>query len=202
MRISVPLRLQIYQTDSAFQEATLIFDGAVRKPELNGRRVQVKCNEWGDAMEQRVPGFFIQRECNYRVYDSKTCRADKASKQVAVTLTVKAGRSVRANGAGLAGLAASWFAQGWLETGTGLNREVRFILDSTAAAGNDVILTLSQALSAEVPIAATMTRGCDGLRSTCIAVFDNLVNFGGHAPSRQNLTLTAIKTNTKTGGKK
>lgn len=202
MRLAAPLRVEIIKTTAALNEMEKLFDGVVRKPELVGRKVTVSCIEWGDAMEGRVPNFFIQRDCNYRVYDTATCRADKASKTYAVSIIAVSGRLAVITAAGLSGLNADWFAQGWIEYGTGLDRRTLFIAASTAPTGEQITLTLTTAITAELPVTASAVAGCDARRSTCIAKFNNLVNFGGHAPPRDNLTLMAVRSKQQTGGKK
>ena len=202
LRLPAQLNVQIWETDVSMATPTLIFQGIARKPEQEDRKVKVSCSEWGDALEQKIPAFFIQTECNYRVFDSGTCKLDRTALEVDVTITAANGRTVVASGAGLSGKDASYFAQGWLESGTGLDGNIRFILESAAADGQQVTLTLSDPLTLDVPLTATLTPGCDGLYQTCNSKFGNLVNFGGHITPRENLALIAIKTNATTGGKK
>lgn len=202
MRLSVPLRVEILRTTTAFIEPETLFNGVVLSPELNGRKVKVSCTEWGSAMDRKLPGFFIQRTCNYRVYDMSTCRADRASKQVTVNITGVNGRLLTVQSASLAGLPLNWFAEGWIELGSGLQRRILFVSGNFAATGTSMVLTVTNPLDLELPQTGVLVPGCDGNRSTCIAKFDNLVNFGGHETPKSNLTLTAIKAKQKTGGKK
>lgn len=202
MRIAASVRVEILETNQELDEPTSLFHGVVQSPSLSGRKIQVTCNEWGEAMDQKVPNFFIQRVCNYRVYDVGTCRASKAAFQISVTLLGAAGRTIVAQGAGLVGKPQDWFAQGWIDIGTGLDRRVVFIMSSTAAFDDEVELSVSSILDLELPMSAILVPGCDGLRSTCISKFNNLLNFGGHATPKDNLTLIAIKVDATTGGKK
>lgn len=201
-RVAVNLTVEILRTNTNFDETETMFLGSVRSPQVDGRRITVKCVEWGDAMDQRIPRFFIQRECNYRVYDPLTCRASQASKEVAVSVTAAANRSARIKGAGLIGLAEDWFAQGWIELGSGIQTRRYFVVQSTLAAGDEVTVVTSQPITDELPVAATAVPGCDGKRTTCVSKFNNLVNFGGHETPRDNLTLVAIQTSSARGGKK
>lgn len=201
LRIDAPLKLEILKTDTDLGEPETIFNGSVRNPRLRGRTVSVSCVEWGDALEGKVPNFFIQRVCNYRIYESGTCKAVQSSFQVAVTITAVSSRSITITGAGLAGLAEGYFSEGWIETGSGLDRRVGYITDSEAASGTTVVLTVSQTLSIELPASATAVPGCDGQRATCISKFNNLDNYGGHETPRTNLSVEAIKTDQSgTGG--
>lgn len=202
MRIIAPLKVEVLQSTTAFGAPTLKFVGAGRKPEVIGRKVTLSCSEWGDAMDVKIPTFFIQRDCPYTIYDTATCKADKASKQVSVSITAISGRVITMEGAGLAGLAINWFAGGWVEFGTGINTTKLFVMSSAAASGSVVTATVAEEPSFEVPIAATAVPGCTGERSTCVSKFNNLLNFGGAATPRTNLTLKAIRVNPTTGGKK
>lgn len=202
LRLPVPVRVRIYKSDARSYDTTLLFDGVVRKPSLSGRTVTAECSEWGEALDQRIPAFYVQTECNYRVFDPNTCRASQAAFQKAVTVTSVNGRVATVSGAGLAGAVASYYAQGWIEIGTGINKQVRFIMESSAANGTAVALTLSEPITTGVPASATLVPGCDGPASTCESKFANLVNFGGHVTPRDNLTLVAIRANPTTGGKK
>jgi uncharacterized phage protein (TIGR02218 family) len=198
----VPVRVRIYKTDVRSYDPELLFDGVVRKPTLSGRTVTAECSEWGEALDQRLPAFYVQPECNYRVFDSATCRASEAAFQKSVTVTTVNGRSAIVSGAGLSGAAASYYAQGRITLGEGAGRQVRFIMESSAADGTQVALTLSEPITTGVPVAATLLPGCDGTATTCEMKFANLPNFGGHATPRDNLTLVAIRANPTTGGKK
>ena len=201
IRYVAPLKLEILETTTALGTATSRFYGVVSRPELSGRSVTAQCIEWGDVMAVKIPGMHIDRECNYDVYDSGTCKAVEASFTKSVTVTAVSGTTVTITGAGLAGLAANWFARGKLKIGSGLTQELVAILSSTAASGTTVTLTVNRSPAVEVPVAASSIAGCDGLRTTCVSKFDNIVNFGGHAPPRTNLTLAAIEQQAK-GGKK
>lgn len=201
-RIPAQLKLEILQTDTSFREPRTIFNGIVKKPEDKGRKVKANCAEWGNVMENETPAFYLQPNCNYQVYETSTCRADLASKQVAVTIKAIRGRNITVSGNGVAGKALDWFSLGKLEFGTGLNRRVVNVLRSSAASGIESVLVVNEQLTEETPIAATLTPGCDGRRSTCIVKFNNLVNFGGHITPQDSLALSAIKQDIAPGGKK
>jgi uncharacterized phage protein (TIGR02218 family) len=199
-----PLLLEILETNTDLDAPVSLFTGYVVKPSLDGhrRRIKATCEQFGGALGQDIPGFFIQRECNYRVYQPDTCRVNPATFQKTATISSLTDRTLVVAGAGLAGLAANWFALGWIEVGSGSNKEIRFVLESTAASGTSITLTLNGALRhAAVSDTVTLLPGDDGRRSTCIAKFNNVVNFGGHETPQENLTLQAIPT-TPAGGKK
>lgn len=201
LRIAVPLRMEILQTTTALGTPEVVLDGTIRKPELNGRSITASCVEWGDAMEQKIPTFLIERDCNYQVYEPNTCKSDLTLKKKTVSITAVSGRSVTITGSGLSGLAVNWFAYGWIELGSGLSQIKRFIVSSTSASGTTIVLTTTETIDVDLPATATAVPGCDGLRATCGTKFNNLDNFGGHETPRENLTFAAVKTETK-GGKK
>lgn len=201
LRVASEIRVEILETDLALGTPESIFSGLLGTVERTGRQVQATCNEWGEALDQKIPNYYIQPTCNYRVYDPSTCRADKASKTVAVTVSAKSARTVTIGGAGLASKPANWFARGWLDVGTGLDRRLLFVVESTAASGTNVTLTLSVALDLDVPVTGSVFPGCDGNRDTCDTKFSNLDNFGGAFVPEDNLSVSAIRVDTQ-GGKK
>lgn len=201
MRLAGQLRLRIYKTTINATEPVMLFDGAVRRPKLTGRKIQATGVEWGDALENPVPAFFIQRNCNYRVYDPHTCRHLRSRKELTVSVVGRSGRTLLVEAAQLAGVAADWYAFGWLELGSGLTQEILYVVSSSEASGNRVTLTTSAPYRGELPGSGVLLPGCDGRRSTCISKFNNLDNFGGHATPRTNLTLQAIKVTTEVGKK-
>lgn len=203
MRMHIPLIVEILKTDTNLIEPEIVFSGLITKPSLTGRTISVVASEWGDVMTQKVPGFYIQRECNYRVFSEGTCRADITLFQKSVLITYSnGGRSCIISDASLSGLAANYFALGRLVFGTGINKRVIFITSSTAPSGNAITLSLSSVITDELPIEAIAIPGCDGLRATCGGTFGNIINFGGAATPKENLSLVAIKTDEQTGGKK
>ena len=207
-RLFIPLRLhcevemELLRTTTSLNELETLFVGTVRQPKLKGRKMSVTVQEWGDIMETELPGFHIQTKCNYQVYDPDTCRASRASKEVAVTVTDINQRIITLQGDGLAGKEENWFAGGWLDAGTGLGRRVLLVMASSVAVANRMSVTVNIIPDLEIPFTGTIVPGCDGRRTTCVNKFGNLVNFGGHETPRDNLTLAAIKTPPNSGGKK
>jgi hypothetical protein len=103
----------------------------------------------------------------------------------------------------LSGRPADYFAEGWVEFGSGLSLEARTILGSTPEAGGEVVLTLNAPLHhAAVADAGTLYPGCDGTDGTCTTKFGNFLNWGGHRVPLRNLALKAIAVSPGTGGKK
>jgi hypothetical protein len=200
-RLPGSLKLEILQTTLDLSLPVVIFSGTVLKPSLAGRQITANCQEWGSLMMAMIPTFYIQRICNYRVFEANTCKLSRAAFEIAITVEAISGRNVTIKGAGLIAKPQNWFNGGWIEIGTGLTRKVLYVISSTQASGDEIGLICSQLINIETPVGATIVPGCDGARSTCILKYNNLVNFGGHATPRDNLSLVAIKTDA-TAGKK
>jgi hypothetical protein len=201
-RLPVPLWLEILKTNRTLDETESLFKGTPSgKPEMVGRKVSAGFAEFGDAMSTRVPGFYIQRNCNYRVYDADTCRASRAIKEKTVTAVALDGRVLTVQGSGLVGMVQNWFAYGWLEIGSGLTRRNYYVTASSEATHDLVALVLTQPPDIELPASGALVPGCGGTKEECVAKFDNFVNFGGHETPKDNLTLNAIRTE-QNGGKK
>jgi hypothetical protein len=101
-------------------------------------------------------------------------------------------------------LPSGWFAEGWVDVGTGLHRELRTILASTpAGVGTAITLTLAYPFHRDQEgKAAALRPGCNGKADTCTAKFANFVNWGGHRSVSRNLTLTGLPVPEASGGKK
>jgi len=145
----------------------------------------------------------IQPRCNYRVFEPSTCRLSREIFALDVTVDALDGRTLAVAGASLAGKVANYFAEGWIEVGSGESLEVRTLLQSGAESGGKVELTLNAPLTlAEVGTAAVLFPGCDGRDSTCASKFGNFANWGGHRVPLKNLSLKALEIHSGAGGKK
>lgn len=77
------------------------------------------------------PAFLFGPRCPYRVFERSTCRLDRESFERTAEVVALTGRDVTVDDASLSGAIANSLAEGWLEVGEGLGREVRLILSST-----------------------------------------------------------------------
>jgi Phage conserved hypothetical protein BR0599 len=204
IKLSTPLWVEILEGNLSSESApTPIFRGLALAASVQGRKETVRCASAMDSMRANVPGIMLQPRCNYRLYEPNTCRVDPDLHKFAVSLVSATGRNVVLSGAGLAGLPAHYFAEGWVQFGTGSTYEVRTILGSTAEAGGEVTLTLNAALSfAAATDAGTLYPGCDGTDGTCLLKFSNFANWGGHRIPLRNLALKAMEIKSGGGGKK
>lgn len=198
------LELEILKSNTSFSAPSTLFTGRVTRPELadKGRRLRANVISWSDALEQGLPGFFLERDCNYEVYEPNSCRADPDAKKVTATIVSVSGRQLVVTAAWGAVIAENWFTEGWIEYGAGINKQIRFIAYSAAQSGGNVTLELNASLTIAVGESLTLRPGCNGLRTTCDTKFGNLVNFGGVENARENLSLQAVPVKTATGGKK
>ncbi len=199
-----PLNVSIARADYAdLATVEVLFQGVVTAVSVSGRVLKVQCATWWGASQTSVPAFLFGPRCPYRVFDPATCRLNRPDFEQAVTIQTMSERNVTVSGAGLAGAGFNRFAEGWIEVGTGLAREVRLILGSTVAAGNTLTLALNAPLRFNgVGATASVVPGCDGRWSTCDTKFANTPNFGGHRFALKNLAVKAIEVPASSGGKK
>jgi Phage conserved hypothetical protein BR0599 len=204
LKLSTPLWVEIVEGNLAVEDAPLpIFRGLALSASVQGKKETVRCASAIDSMRGNVPPMMIQPRCNYRLYEPNTCRVDPDAHKLAVTLVSVADRQIAVSGAGLAGIAADYFAEGWIQFGSGSTYEVRTLLGSTAESGGEVTLTLNAALSyAAATDAGTLYPGCDGTDGTCLLKFSNFTNWGGHRVPLRNLALKAMEIKVGSGGKK
>lgn len=203
--LAMPLYLTVYEADFATPESkSVLFTGRIIGPcELEGKTIKAKAGSVLDIIGASTPAMQLQQRCNYRLFEPATCRVLRGSYEDDVVLTSIVGRVIVITGAALAGRAANWYAEGFIETGAAQEFERRTILSSTAAVGTSVTITLNAPLYYAAPAdGATVLPGCDGTPDTCITKFSNFRNFGGHRFAFRNLTLKALETPEIAGGKK
>jgi hypothetical protein len=200
--LSLPLNVEIRESLSLADDGNVIAIGRVQSVRASGRSLAAKCSYFTEVLPRSVPGFLLQARCNWQVF-SGPCGASQAAFAKTATVTAVSGRSVVVTDASLSGIGAAWFAEGWIEVGAGLNRELRTVIASSAVDGNAVTLTLSYPFNrAQTGNTATVSPGCDGKADTCASKFDNFVNWGGHRSVSRNITLKGMRTPDLEGGKK
>lgn len=203
-RLMRPLWVEVhsapYETPNT---TTLEFSGRVGMVTVQERKLSIKCHTWMDALDVDVPSFWLQRRCNYRLFEPTTCALLRSAWEQSCTVTAIDGQVLTITGAGLAGLAADWFMQGWIELGSGITREELLIVTSTMAVGETLTVTVTTTPRfATAPCAAVVLPGCDGRSVTCLVSFDNFARFGGHRLPAVNPVLRAMTTDTTTGTSK
>ena len=200
--LSMPLNVEVRESLSLADDGNVIAVGRVQNVRASGRSLVAKCASFSQVLPRSVPGFLLQARCNWQVF-SGPCGARQAAYAKTAEVTAVSGRSVVVTDASLSGIGAAWFAEGWIDVGTGVNRELRTVMASSAAAGNAVTLTLSYPFHrAQMGNTATVIPGCDGKADTCTSKFANFVNWGGHRSVSRNITLKGLRTPDIGGGKK
>lgn len=205
-RFERPVNVEIIEVQSGALDTQVVwFTGQVNAPQFKGREITCKCSSFLDVLNNRLFGMMIQARCNYEVFDTATCKKNPTAFQITGAITAIAGAQVTF--AVAAAFDVDWFALGWLRTvagGGAATIEVRGVLQSTADAGGEVTLQLDRPLRHAIVGQDVYVRpGCDGLRTTCMAKFDNFVNFGGHpvipvdSPSVNGLPTQSIHGNKK-----
>lgn len=203
-RLYAQVTLELFEVSATdLDTRTLLFKGVLSSPlSLDGRRLTGEFTSWADGVESSFPNFPIQEVCPYKVYQPNTCRVDPADFEYSVTVDSISGAEVTVSGVDLTGADENLFDQGWIESGTGSDKEILLIIASTAEAGGSVTLTLtSEPLNIIATDSATLTLGCNGQQSTCIERFNNLVNRGGSRTPLRNLAIEGLPISTGGGGK-
>lgn len=182
-RLFVTVTEAVLDASGAVTTTTEIFSGEVRSVQHSGDALVARAAAFGAVFSRVVPRFYVQRGCNYVLFDS-CCTLAKAAHvrtgPVGGTLP-SATVTFTPSAAPTGDYAAKWFAGGWLEvTGTDGQFHRRAVLDCSVAAGVWT-LKLNRSLPATCAgQSASAYPGCDGNYSTCGAKFANADNFGGH----------------------
>ena len=209
--------MRIYETTYAAPASdTVIFFGRVDRAPAEGKLVTAKCSGFVESLRQKFPRFLIQPRCNYHLFD-ENCTLDKTKFAVMVLLhnsddspgqilgrPVKVTRNTAQFPDRFTGAPFGYFAGGFLVTGTGQQRELRSIKQSsTDTPTGDMILRLNAPLNyATDGDEAIAYPGCDGLSNTCKQKFKNFRRWGGHVVPQHNPTVSAVPAQSAHGNKK
>jgi uncharacterized phage protein (TIGR02218 family) len=105
---------------------------------------------------------------------------------------------------GATSFAGNWFGHGTVQIMTGAAQGMRSLIKADIAepAGRRLILWENLAVMAMPGDLIRVTAGCDRLMKTCVAKFDNLLNFRGfpHIPGDDWLTSYPVSSTQNTGG--
>jgi len=162
---------------------------------------------FGNLFDRKFPRFLFQVTDNYQQFSAPT-QISAASFLYTGTLPATINTTSQTIGVTSATAYAqvqSFFAGGWLETGTGANFERRSIIESTpSGTANVVTLYIDRPLlKATGSQSVNFYPGYDGSIIQCDNKFNNRINFGGH-PFIPNINpgVRAIKPKATKGGKK
>ena len=173
-------------------------------PDVVGKKVTMRFASWMDSLEASLPRPLVGPRCPYKFGDAATCKVDTAALEKTATINAQVGTRMSVEDASLVGVAAGYFAGGWLVSGTGTATQVRSILSSTADSAGVVTIRLNMRLKdVDDGDTVTLTPGCDKSVDACDVKWSNFPNFGGkpYVP-RTNLTLKAVEIDSAGGGKK
>lgn len=209
--IPAALNVQVLEAPYADPDAsTPIFTGRVLTVRDDGEKLIAKCDTFGTILRGKFPRPMVHDTCNNYLFDFG-CKLSPA-------FWIRTAAVVSVNAAAYPPSAVvvlhlptdamkepNFFAQGWIEVGTGTDFEVRTVIASIYDLDTDELtLTLNLGLlHAEAGDVMLVAPGCDGSVDRCTATFANFINFGGfpNLPTR-NLSLTALDLSTNEGGKK
>ena len=211
--LTKPLNVEVLKVTLADPETQeRVFNGTVRTVEDQGEKLIAHCDSWLAVLKRKVPRMAIQKECNYMVFEDRTCKVPRWRFETTGTVTAVENTTSlpyillaldnAASPKFADWMSDDWFAQGFIEAGFGSAYQVRGIISSLAVAG-ELKLELNAPLDIEVGSQVALVPGCDGLAATCQAKFNNFDNFGGFlAVPQKNLSLQAMDAIVSQGGKK
>lgn len=178
MRVERKLNIEIREFDPSDADGTarVRFAGTVRKAPRRDRVFHVQTVLFGGRLTALAPDSYCRTTCNNVVYDD-LCALDPDTHKVVGTLDAINAAVIDVSGG--ASEADDYFAEGWVEVGTGDTQELRYVVRSETIAGGQR-LTLNRPLSQNVLTAATaLYPGCDGQYSGGCAKLSNQDNFYG-----------------------
>ena len=157
-------------------EFVAVWKGSVGGAVLKGAEIQLECTSVYSLMRQ--PGLRARytKTCRHSLYQ-RGCGLDRADFMEAGTLTAMSGVQLTVPAA--AGFADGWFTGGQVAEPGGV---LRYVI---AHAGSTLVLLrpfgpdVFAALAGAGTLAVSLYPGCDRTPETCVARFDNLLNFGG-----------------------
>lgn len=169
---SADVNVTIFQKDEADGEYVAIYVGEVKQvnPQSPVACV-ITCETLSASLDREGLRIGWQRSCPYALYDSLTCKVNKALYAVPAVITAIDGFNVTVSGAISPSIYVGGFFE-WLDPVKGM--EYRGI---EAQSGN-VLLVFGTTIDLYVGLSVTLYRGCDRSPAAC-ASFNNFDNYGG-----------------------
>jgi hypothetical protein len=195
---------------AAPDNAVKIFTGFVNTLEDRGTEYVAHCLDRLAWLQTKLPRFLIGSTCNHILYEKNTCKVLRQFFETTVALEeIVAGQLPIIRCSFIYSLNLNqyqtddWFRGGIVETGFGLQYEIRSVLRSYWN-GAQLELTLNAPLNFAPPGAnLQLVTGCDHSAATCQTKFNNFENFGAFvAVPDQNLSLKGLNTTVAQGNKK
>jgi len=190
----IPIRATVYQTFPAHDPAPLhvLCAGTAIRWKLTGPKAEFSIEPFSGILNRKIPRFHLSRTCNFAVF-SPGCARLRPAEMAASAWAVQGLVVSQYNGNILhldnltgvpAAMANGWFDNGWVEIGTGIDKQIRVIRGSWWNPGPPAQLHLTLARPARTDIApagtpVVMYPGCDGSFATCQSKFGNGNAYGG-----------------------
>lgn len=194
--------VEVVATAPRSNTAVLRFHGDVVSVDS---QYKAKAIAFGNFFDRKVPRFLLSVSDNYVQFSDPTHLSASAFKITGTIPTVDhTQQTITISNATAHAKATDYFSGGWLETGTGSNKEKRGILHSAPASGTLVTLHIDRPLLKAVNgQSIDLYPGYDGSIDQCDTKFNNRINFGGH-PYVPNVNpfVKAMKPKAVQGGKK
>ncbi|HKQ57529.1 MAG TPA: DUF2163 domain-containing protein [Candidatus Eisenbacteria bacterium] len=150
-------------------EARPLFLGEVASVVVKDNEATLTCTPLVEALGRPVPSISYQPLCNWPLYGAG-CGVNAADFRDAAVVGSVSGVTVVSST--FAAKPDGWYTNGWMEDPDG---EVRFI---TAHVGNTITL-MSPYPDLTAGDTVHVLAGCDRTEATCVAKFNNFVNFMG-----------------------
>jgi len=186
METEWPVRVEVYEINLAGDPlaASLLFSGVASKPETTAKRVKFSVSAFSGMLQRRFPRFERSRYCQFPLFSTCCTLSQNDFKGNGEYVSTSNRTVVRVDTLSLpTGYASGYCRYGWLECGTGINRQVRSIVwDEYDAVNGRIDFTLQKPLNSNyvsAEDAVTFYAGCDGKIETCRDKFTNGDNFGG-----------------------
>lgn len=188
-----PVEVDVYEAawTGVVSGKELLYQGQVVKCRGQGKMIELEVAPMRGALRRQIPRFQFSHTCNHSLF-SAGCTARRPAEMAKAAWQSTA--QWVAQGADLKLQVEHWtlspsigltpdnyFAGGWVEVGSGANRQVRVIAASQFVASY-LYLQLTRPFREEAVTpgdTVTFWPGCDGQFSTCKNVFNNTDAFGG-----------------------
>lgn len=213
-QLEFPLMVQIDEvtvSGSAASNLRTVYYGEVSGATMRGPYIEAEALSMPAMFDRKIPRMLVQPTCNWSLFDSG-CGLLKSnwewaavvsswtSSNLALVITTITKAAVAQTG-----LAAHYFAGGYVAVGSGASQQFRLIGDNAAQSGANMTITLGTALWGTINAGDQVLfyPGCDGRVDTCNTKFANKTRFGGFPfmPIGNPSFLKVSKT-LSTGGKK
>jgi hypothetical protein len=171
------VKMQIYQVFAPdFVLGDPLYEGDISTVELGAKGVlTMTLSSILRISEESIPRAMAQTRCNWRLFDSKTCRLNEAAYRVDTIVSAKDTNWIEGSGAFLLRAQATgqdqYFGFGYAIIGN----ETRSILSQDG----DRLYLNGPFYNLQVGDAVSALAGCDRKLETCLGKFNNVVHFGG-----------------------